>query len=60
MLCYAMLQVYGSRNTFWRKDVEVSHALAHLGPRYDVAYADKAHLGAQIAGGRAQIKACMA
>ena len=38
----AWAQVYGKRNSFWRRDVEVNHALAHLGPRYKVSYEDKA------------------
>ena len=47
--------MYGSRNTFWRRDVEVSHALAHEGPRYDISYGDKANLREQIERGRRTI-----
>ncbi|KAL1500163.1 hypothetical protein AB1Y20_012833 [Prymnesium parvum] len=53
-------QVYGRRNTFWRKDLEVSHELATRGPRYDVAYEDKTHLAAQVAKGREVIGAYVA
>ena len=52
--------MYGSRNTFWRRDVEVSHALAHEGPRYDISYGDKANLRQQIEGGRRTIAAWVA
>ncbi len=45
-------RVYGGRHTFWRKDIEVHHKLAHLGPRYEIAYADEQHLDAEVAAGR--------
>ena len=48
-------QVYGARNTFWRKDVEVYHQLASLGPGYEVSYEDKQHLEGQVAKGRETI-----
>jgi len=48
-------QVYGARNTFWRKDLEVSHELAHQGPRYAISYDDKQHLAEQITLGRQTI-----
>ena len=42
-------QVYGQRNTFWRKDVEVSHIVDRVhGPRYQISYEDKQHLETQI------------
>lgn len=47
--------MYGRRNTFWRRDIEVHHALADLGPRYAVSYEDKQHLAAQVAAGRRAI-----
>jgi len=49
-------QVYGKRNTFWRRDIEVNHALAHLGPRYAVSYEDKAELEAEVDLGRQRIQ----
>lgn len=48
-------QVYGGSNTFWRRDIEVHHQLAHLGPRYTVAYADVAQLATQVELGRQAI-----
>ena len=48
-------QVYGKRNTFWRKDVEVFHQLASQGPRYQIAYEDKAQLRPQVLAGREAI-----
>ena len=50
-------QAYGGRNTFWRKDIEVSHELAHQGPRYAISYEDKQHLAAQVAAGRRSVPA---
>lgn len=49
-------QVYGRHNTFWRRDIEVHHALAHMGPRYDIAYEDKQRLTAEVEKGRSMIK----
>ena len=53
-------QVYGTKNTFWRRDVEVAHKLVRQGPRYAVSYEDKAHLQSEIDAGRARIAAYLA
>jgi len=53
-------QVYGGNNTFWRRDIEVHNALVPLGPRYRVAYADKAKLASEILLGRRTIAAWVA
>eukprot|EP00965_Chrysotila_dentata_P015667 518195-Pleurochrysis_carterae.AAC.2 len=46
------MRVYGKRNTFWRRDLEVNHELAHQGPRYAISYEDKAQLQSQVEAGR--------